>query len=141
MAGICFHWERGIDLNLWNDAALAAGDIDTLALIGRAPDTIRSPSDAVGLCLYANLNQFLDDHRCRSMVYLCAPGEPASVRTPLWRFDHDTDWYMFGPPAGWSWEIDTAITAPQSGEMALPAAYIAATVMLHRHWVMRGRNG
>lgn len=140
MAGLCFHIEADeIDLAPWRHAALVAGDIDTLAIINRTAKPIAHPNDdGMGLCQYANLGQFLDDHRGRSMAYLCAPCEPVRARLPLWQFDHDTDWYVFGPAAGWRREIDTAITAPQSGRTALPAMQVASTVLLHRYWVKHG---
>ena len=147
MAGICFHIEaddvgahsyRKTDLEAWNNVALAAGDIDTIAIVNRTTEPPISPDSAIGLCLYANLGLFLDDHRGRSMVYVCAPWDSTEACVPLWRFDHDIDWYVFGPAGGWDREIDTGLTVPQSGRTALPSVLIASAVLLHRHWVKRG---
>jgi len=139
MAGICFYIEADeIDLAPWNHAARAAGDIDTFAIINRTAAPVRSSNDGMGLCAYANLDQFLDDHRGRSMAYLCSPWQPARTRVPLWRFDHDTDWYVFGPAAGWGREIDSGVFVPQASRAALPSQHIAAAVLLHRHWVKHG---
>lgn len=115
MTGICFHLEFEHDgvgaagnfgLDVWENVAQLADDIETIAIINRTTEQIGNAATSTGLCVYTNLDQFLDDHRGRTIVYVCATVGVATMCGPLWRCDEDIDWYVFGPVAGWDSPLD-----------------------------------
>lgn len=139
MTGVCFHFDAEeavpIDLDAWRAVVPLAGDVDTVAVIGCGAKVTFSPEDAMGLCLYANMNQFLDDHRAGSMVYVRGSEKVESAAVPLWGFDHDIDWYLFGSDGELDPMVDTVVAIPLPSDAGLPMVQLASTVLLHRHWM------
>lgn len=144
MAGIVFHFEptqvdvfsgRDVILDAWNYAIKAAGDITECVIV-----------DTTGVA-----RQFDSDLPTTIVTGLASwtpPGSVAVVEVPwadapgvsLWDFDHQTDWYVFGPSSGWadtSW-ADQVVHIPQAGQGALHSVHIASVVMLHRYGVIGG---
>lgn len=142
MAGICFCIDpedcNEIDLDGWQGAARFAGDIDTLAIIGRGSEVSPTLDDTMGLCVYANMNQFLDDHQDRSMVHVDTSVGRNKGSVPLWQYHHEIDWYLFGRNGGADPEVASVISIPQPNQAKLPVTLIASTVLLHRSWVRCG---
>ena len=142
MPGICFHLDGkgndAVDFGMWSAAALVVDDIDTLAIIGRIVESTSEFDGAMGLCEYANLDQFLDDHRDRSLAFVCSHAGPATASIPLWRFDHNVDWYVFGNTSELDPYFDLAISIPRVGGEKLSLEQTAATTLLHRYWVKQG---
>ncbi|NNE83621.1 MAG: hypothetical protein HKN28_06590 [Alphaproteobacteria bacterium] len=142
MTGVCFHFdaeERDESaLEAWRAIAPLAGDIDTVAVIHHSMEPIYDPDDPIGLCLYANVNQFIDDHGDRSMVHVDTSVGRYMGSVPLWQFHHDIDWYLFGRNGDANPEVASIISMPQPSKAKLPVTLIASTVLLHRHWVKRG---
>ena len=116
MAGICFHLDgkgnHTVDFGMWSAAALVVGDIDTLAIISPIVEPTSEFDGAMGLCMYANLNQFMDDHRDCSLAFMCSYAGPATASIPLWRFDHKVDWYVFGNTGELDPDFDLAVSIP-----------------------------
>jgi hypothetical protein len=58
----------------------------------------------------------------------------------LWDFDHQTDWYVFGPASGWQKNLfgNILVTIPQNDEIYLHATHIASTVLFHRYYKLFG---
>lgn len=142
MVGICFYLDAeerdGSALEAWRAIAPLAGDIDTVAVIHHSMEPIHDPEDPIGLCLYANMNQFLDDHGDRSMVHVDTSVARTKGSVPLWQFHHDIDWYLFGLDGEAGPEVGSTVSMPKAGQASLPLAQLASTVLLHRHWVRRG---
>ena len=133
MAGLCFFFEdpdvdvwSGKDLDAWNYAAKLAGDIDKMVVINKTDQVITSPDRALDFTVLKDLPDFDD------AVYLTPPWHKSNS---LWNFDHDVDWYVFGPAAGWAFESDNMICIPQHGMGAVHSVHAATTVMFHRYFV------
>jgi hypothetical protein len=136
MAGLCFYFEdadvdvwSGKNLDAWNYAAKAAGDIDRMIVINRT-DQLISPPDA-DLTQFEVLSELPSLERA---VYLVGPSQAGLDAASLWSFDHDVDWYVFGPASGWE-PGHPRLHVPQAGIGALHAVHIASVVMLHRYHV------
>lgn len=138
MAGVCFYFEdndrdvysgRRIDLDAWNYAIKAAGDVDQACVVNRAvadlssPDPERIVFDEVG-----------EDFDPANSIKLVTPWQAAPGSVSLWDFDHDVEWYLFGPAAGWTGE--SGLYIPQAGQAALHSIHIASVVLMHRYHVL-----
>jgi hypothetical protein len=145
---LCFYEDRDTDvysgdpatLAAWNYALRCAGDIKRFYVYNRTDETLQTPN--------ADL-EFKDCHWSDNVWEHLSllPGRKTLVVTPwaandrtvpLWQYRHDTDWYLFGPAAGWpkplpDWE---SVTIPQHGRAACHAPHIATAVMLHRYEVL-----
>ena len=142
MVGVCFFFEdndtdvwsgRHVDLDAWNYAALAAGDVDRLLVINRTSQilTLGGMFEVVGK------PPSLDGKIAR----VVGPSDGDAVS--LWEFDHDVAWYAFGPAQGWGDAPDFVgdivdVTIPQSGVAALHSMHAASCVLLHRRSVFGG---
>jgi hypothetical protein len=146
MAGICFFFEpydidvwsgRRIDLDAWNYACNAAGDIDHVVVINRTRQKIRSPNADIKFDLVesSKTNIALDDvpDFKGNVAYICCPWDRAKNKTSLWDFDHNVDWYVFGPANGWREELENGVYIPQNGIGAMHSTHIATTILLHRY--------
>jgi hypothetical protein len=142
MAGICFSLDGdsvSSNLEIWAAIAATAGDIDRLAFIHPTapyiPDGAEIQSETQAeFHVYARLIDFLTE-QSGSKVFVCHPWEIPDFpeAASLWLYDHDIDWYIFGPAAGWiSLEGCRTLYIPQAGRVALPPVNLAAAVMLHR---------
>lgn len=137
MAGICFYFERydidvwsgrDIDLDAWNYACKAAGDIDKAVVINRTSKKLKSFDTSMEFEVVDEL-----PHLPGRVVYVCCPWDDVDNRVSLWNFEHNVDWYVFGPANGWRKKIDSGIYVPQNGLAALHSTHIASTVLLHRY--------
>lgn len=137
MVGICFYFERydvdvwsgrRIDLDAWNYAIKAAGDIDRMIVINRSHMEIKTPDGNLKFKVVDELPELEGN-----VAYICCPWNKAKTKISLWDFDHNVDWYVFGPANGWQHEIDTGVYVPQAGQAALHATHVASTVMFHRY--------
>lgn len=137
MVGICFYFEdndtdvwsgRRIDLDAWNYAAKAAGDIDEMIVINRTNNTLTTPDGNMAF-------QVVDEPPTLSghIAHICCPWDKMREAVPLWKFDHKVDWYVFGPANGWQHEVDVGVYVPQAGQAALHSTHVASTVMFHRY--------
>lgn len=145
MAGICFFFEsndvdvwsgREIDLDAWAYAVLNAKDIDRVIVVNRTSNRVR---------------RFLDNFQVTSalpvlegrVVHVICPWDDADQKTSLWSFDHQTDWYVFGPASGWlslGLPIEQGVYVPGGapGRIALHATHAASIVLAHRYHVLGG---
>jgi len=139
MAGICFYFEEtdvdvwsGKNLDAWNYAAQASGDIDRMIVVNRTNTVVRSPNtDLVSFEVVTNLPEL------QNAVYCVAPNERRSDTIELWGFDHNVEWYCFGPASGWPTPPLFTLTVPQANVGALHAVHIASVVLLHRFAIKR----
>jgi hypothetical protein len=146
MAGVVFFFEphdadvwsgRPVDLDAWALACLAAGDIDRVVVINRTEMELRPFVDR--FAVVSSVPEL--EGRVARVV---APTDRHLVPRPVWWFDHEVDWYVFGPAAGWlslgEQKADaTAITIPLAHEgCALHAVHAASVVMAHRFAVVQG---
>lgn len=137
MAGLVFYFESadvdvwsGKNLDAWNYAAQAAGDITRMIVVNKTDQVLRTPD--------AGLEDFRVVQELpllRNAAYFVGPGERKPSTVPLWSFPHDVDWYVFGPAAGWPRPFDRTVTVPQAGLGALHAVHVATTALLHRYAV------
>lgn len=135
MAGIAFYFEdydrdvysgRRIDFDAWRYAALAAGDIDRMLVVNRTEEALPNPGGNIKLTEVDELPE-LDN-----AVYMATPWDTESEA--LWHFDHDVDWYVFGPAAGWAGQVPgRAVHIPQNGLAAFHSIHIASVVMMDRY--------
>jgi hypothetical protein len=143
MAGIVFFFEendidifsgRDLDLSAWNYAIKAAGDVNKVIVINRTSQQLTSfDSD---LLLFEVVSEI--PVLTGTVVHVVTPWDPAVTKTSLWSFDHNVDWYIFGPGNGWhiSDNIENGVYVPMSGRGALHSVHIASVVMLHRYEVI-----
>jgi len=141
MAGVVFFFEdsdvdvfsgRQRDLSAWNYAIKAAGDIDKVIVVNKTAHKIGSFDSSLDFVIVAELPA-LDG----SIAHVVCPWDNVKTKVPLWDFDHNVDWYLFGPASGWKTygSLDFGVTVPMSGHGALHAVHIASAVMLHRYGV------
>jgi hypothetical protein len=135
MPGICFYFEnndidvwsgRRIDLDAWNYAEQAAGDIERVIIINKSDVEIQ----------IANHYEVVNDIPILEgrVAHVCCPWDSATEKVALWDFDHQVDWYVFGPANGWAGQIlDLGVYVPISGQGALHAVHVAAIVLTHRY--------
>lgn len=141
MTGICFFFEpsdvdvwSGKNLDAWNYAIKAAGDIDKMIVINKTDQTIKSPDKTLDF-------QVVDKIPILPNAYiLTTPWDLENQSISLWDCDHQCDWYIFGPASGWqgvlpSMDGEINVSIPQSGLGALHSVHIASAVMLHRYHV------
>lgn len=146
MAGVVFFFEpsdvdvwsgRPVDLDAWALACLAAGDIDRVVVVNRTEEVLRPFMDRFEVV------SELPELEGR-VVRVVAPTDRHLVPRPLWWFDHEVDWYVFGPASGWRSFSElkrdaTAITIPVAHEgCAFHAVHAATVVMSHRFAVVQG---
>lgn len=148
MVGLIFFFEdndvdvwsgRDFDLDAWNYAALAAGDIDRLTVVNRTDEKIRRLDfDFHEVATLKAALALASD----SIVHVCTPREAvrfAAKTCVLWDFDHDVEWYAFGPAAGWSEPFARGVTIPQAAPVSLHSTHAASIVLAHRYGVTSWR--
>lgn len=139
--GVCFYFEdndvdvwsgRSIDLDAWNYAIKAAGDIKDVVIINRTNENLRTLDASLKFRQVAT-RPILDGR----VTHVIRPWDDAEDKVDLWSFDHQTDWYLFGPASGWQRKVSKGVYIPQSGRGALHSVHVATAVMLHRYKVMQ----
>jgi len=134
MAGLCFFYEaEGIDVwsgrgvYAWNIAAKAAGDIDTIIVVNRTTERLASPDARMNFQVVGLMPDL------PNAVYCVGPGEKGSDYTSLWNFDHNVDWYCFGPATGW-FPSGPKLHIPMASG-AFHSVHAASVIMAHRYFV------
>lgn len=140
MAGICFFYEdsdvdvwSGKNLDAWNYAVKAAGDVDSMIVVNRTSQIITTPEGSLKFQVVSELPML------ENAIYLACPWENKTNQISLWDYDHSADWYVFGPAKGWkSMQLPPhqSVYIPQAGRGALHAVHIASVVMMHRYGVL-----
>lgn len=142
MAGVCFFFEpehvdvfsgRDISLDAWNYAVKAAGDISEAVIIDRVGTARAFDADLPTLIL-GDITEWTPTG---STILIDTPWHTDNP-VSLWDFNHQVDWYVFGPAAGWTNRTDGSLVIPQAGTGALHACHVASIVMLHRFAVIGG---
>jgi len=139
MTGICFYFESpdvdvwsGHNLDAWNYAAKAAGDINKVHIVNRTSDILANPD--IGTFDFTVSEELPAFENAAVMI---TPRESGDIGEPLWAFDHNVDWYVFGPASGWRgvYPSGKRVFVPQSGFGDLHSVHIASVVMMHRYSV------
>lgn len=145
MAGICFYFEdydldvysgRNIDLDSWNYAIQAGGsDMKDMLVLNQTDQKIRTPNKQINFktCLHSERTPHpkLEGR----VAYFVVPTD-TRVQNTLWEFDHEVDWYCFGPGQRDNFSPkkgDVFVTVPMP--VQLHAVHIASVVMAHRFHV------
>jgi hypothetical protein len=145
MVGICFYFEsydkdvwsgRRIDLDAWNYAAKAVGDVDRIIVINKTFSEIKNPDSGTFDFKVVTEIPKLEG----KIIKVCCPWDKCKNLKSLWDFDHNVDWYVFGPADGWREEIENGVYIPQNGKAALHSTHVASTVLFHRYEVLYGNN-
>lgn len=136
--GIVFYFEsydkdvwsgRKIDLDAWNYNCKIAG-IKKVIIVNKTYTELSSFDKDMDIQIVSEMPE-LDGH----VTQLVCPWENTpSEKIELWDFNHDTDWYVFGPADGWvnNHFGDSYVTIPQNGIGAHHSVFVANTVMFHR---------
>jgi hypothetical protein len=132
MAGIAFFFEendtdvysgRRIDLDQWYYASQLPGDIDRLLVVNLTDQKLATPNADIHFEVVPLLPPL------ERAVYLCPHGVES-----LWEFDHDVDWYVFGPAGGWhGYNCERTLAVPQANNGHCHSAHVMTTVMFHRY--------
>jgi len=140
MPGICFYFEsndrdvysgRQQDIDAWIYAIKIPCDIEKVIVVNSSDLTLRG------------LDMNFDWHIIGEMPILegdvtnfVAPGRGGES---MWNFDHQTDWYVFGPASGTIANTpDRTISIPQSNpNIHLHSVHVATTAMFHRYEVVK----
>lgn len=143
MTGVLFFFEendidifsgRRIDLSAWNYAIKSAGDIDSVIIVNRTSRLLPVIDSNINTEVVESIPNLVG-----TKTYIVCPHDQAQIKTSLWDFDHKTDWYIFGPAAGWKkekLEIENGVFIPTALNDGLHALHIATSVMLHRFRVI-----
>jgi hypothetical protein len=141
LAGIAFFFEdndtdvysgRRVDLDAWNYASKMSNDIDRAIIVNRTDQKLQSFDRAMDIEIVDTLPE-LDG----TVTRVVTPWSADDDTVELYDFDHRTDWYVFGPAAGFSPD-GSSVTIPQAGRGAMHSVHTASVVMAHRHFVLRG---
>jgi hypothetical protein len=131
---------RKIDLDAWNYAFKASGDIDKIIVINK---TEMDLSSSLGGSYDFSVVNTIPDNISGDIVHLICPWNFAEEKISLWDYDHSADWYIFGPSNGWSSDagIKKGVFIPQNTKVANHSIHICSTVMMHRHKVLGNQHG
>jgi hypothetical protein len=137
MAGLVFYYQdsdidvwSGHNLDAWNYAASAAGSIDKMIVINQTDQVVNTPNASLEFRLVEEM-PVLEGHK----TLVVCPWEIAP-KVSLANFDHDTDWYVFGPAQGWGNPLPSAdayLTIPQAGQGACHSVHVATAIMYDRY--------
>ena len=139
MAGICFFFEnKNVDifsgcrhsLDAWNYALLAGGGITDVAIINHT-DLHLTFNRQFNFTIYPHVSAFNSAVYDQTVTYIGAENEFTNV-TSIWDFDHNTDWYMFGPAHGHT-KHESGVSIPGG---VFHSVHAASVVMAHRYKVL-----
>jgi len=145
MAGIIFYFEendidvfsgRELDLSAWNYAIKTSGDITKVIIINKTNQVISSFDYGLEQFTLVPSEKDLNIPEEDVVVQVACPWNPTNnEKVSIWDFNHDVDWYYFGPANGWSnlEESNKVVYIPQNGQGAMHAIHIVSAVMLHRY--------
>lgn len=142
MAGVVFYFD-GLykdvwsgseeDLNAWNYNCKLA-DIDRAIIVNTSGMRVQSFDRDMDIQIVKSMPKLEGN-----VTQIVCPWEDTpQEKTELWDFDHNTDWYVFGPSNGWRGEYfgDNLVTIPQNGKGAHHALFIGTVVMYHRYKIV-----
>lgn len=139
MVGLVFHFEdnskdvysgRNLDIDAWIYAMKICSDIDRAIVVNSSSLSLKGLDRQFDWTVTPSIPPLEGN-----VVYLAAGNDPG-VHENLWEFDHNVDWYVFGPASGWRGPQERSITVPSSHpSIALHSVHIASIVMAHRYHV------
>lgn len=141
MSGIIFYYEdsdidvwSGKNLDAWNYAA-KIGEIDSLIVINKTDQELKNPNVSLNFKVINDISELKVEGLT---VALRCPWE-SEKGDSLWEFNHDVNWYIIGPAAGWNSvkseykNFDYNIHIPQGNKIATHSIHVATTVMFDRY--------
>ena len=141
MTGICFFYEdedtdvwSGKDFDAWNYACKVAGDIDSAIIINKTTQVFTPFDVSMNIRTVADLAQ-AQDSMTGTIMYLVMPWDTGN-HISLAGHDHDVDWYVFGPAAGWAGLVASGVYIPQDfngTQYAVHSVHAATHVMFDRY--------
>ena len=140
MVGLVFYFEdndidvwsgKDFDLDAWNYNCKISG-INKVIIINKTTQILRPFDVSMDIEIVSEL-PLLTGHTTQLVT-----NTDNCIKTDLWGFNHQTDWYIIGPAAGWGGEFfgDTLLTIPQIGSGDHHSVFIGATVMFHRNYII-----
>ena len=140
MAGIVFYFEdndkdvwsgRNIDLDAWNYNCKIGG-IDKAIVVNLTHQNLITFDGNMDITFVDEMPSLIGN-----ITQLVTPNEVAEA-TSLYEFNHQTDWYVFGPASGWRGNhfANTFLTIPESTPIYHHSVFVGATVMYHRDKVI-----
>lgn len=144
MTGIIFYFEdndvdvwsgRNSDFDAWNYALQTTSDVRDVYVINKTDITYTGFNQEFNVQYVSECPEVVG-HKTQIVCPWDLPNDP-TPKVDLWDFDHETDWYMLGPAAGWHTNCgaDTLVTVPQNSAGAMHSVHIASIVMAHRYGV------
>ena len=140
MAGVVFYYEdSGVDvwsgnvhhLDAWNYAMKLCSDVTDAVIINMTSQHITFNRE-----FNVQIVSEMPDLQGTLAQVVC-PWEFNASAISLWGFDHEVDWYVFGPASGWSGSdlSTTKVTIPSASPIGLHAMHAATVVLAHRYGV------
>ncbi len=139
-SGIVFFFEendidvwsgRRIDLDAWNYAIKVGGNIDKVIVINKTQETLQTFDADVDFQVVTEIPVLNG-----SVAQIVCPWEDTPViKQSLWDFNHDVDWYFYGPAHGWqnNYFANIFLTIPQNGMGACHSIHINTVIMFDRY--------
>jgi len=143
MAKVCIYYQPyDIDtfsgnperLYAWSYAFQSVGDITDLKIIDSVG--ISYPTGISSSIKTEVIKDFPDFGNETVTQLVCPWNQPPKESISLWNFDHDTDWYFFGPASGWKEEEyigDNYVHIPTHGNTEFHSLHVGTVVMTHRY--------
>jgi len=142
MAGIVFYFEdydsdvwsgRDIDMDAWKYSVNASMDVDKIIIINKTKESIKWFDHTMDIQVVTELPK-LEGH----VTQLVTPSEMVLYNkdsNSLWDFNHETDWYVFGPAIGWGGNHfgDTLLSIPNNNNVHHHSVFIGTIVLYHRY--------
>lgn len=141
MAGIIFYYED-VDTDVWSDkkfdawnyACKLSNSIDKAIIINKTDDHVTSFDKGMDIQIVKEMPE-VDGHKTQ---LVCPWNFWNDEKIPLWEFDHETDWYLFGPAIGWNEKSlgDVKVYIPQLTTVTCHSVHVCTTVLFHRYGVL-----
>jgi len=121
---------RNVDLDAWNYNCKIA-DIKKAIIVNKTEQDIQTFDVDMDIQIVTSL-PLLTGHTTQ---IVCPWENTPTQKTNLWEFDHNTDWYVFGPSSGWANNYfgDSYLTIPQNGLGAHHSVFVATSIMFHKY--------
>ena len=148
MAGIVFYFEdydtdvwsgRPIDMDAWKYSVNASIGIDKVFIINKTEEEPKWFNNTMDIQIVDEMPE-LEGH----ITQLVTPSEMVRYNKEslsLWDFNHDTDWYVFGPASGWGGNHfgDTFLSIPHNNNVHHHSVFIGTITLYHRYEKLKNK--
>jgi len=127
---------------------MAAGDIDKMVVINLTDSPPANPAEIIGRGLDNEFTVVHSLEQARTVIgndrvtqAVCPWNFDCQV-TDLWDYQHETDWYVFGPAIGWGGHDigGDKITIPMPDNTPMFSVQTATAIFSHRYATMMARK-